>query len=68
MCRYSKSLAAVVPYVQKSVTLIKGNAQSIFLCNPQKSLVNVCLTRIFLKSLLQKKVIAHFNNLGEESF
>ena len=32
----------------------KGNAQSIFLCNPPKSSVNVCLMKI-LKSNSQKK-------------
>ena len=33
-----------------------GNAQFIFLCNPQKSSVNVCLMKI-LKSTVTKKVI-----------
>ena len=30
---------------------VKGNSQFIFLCNPQKSLVNVCLLK---KALSQK--------------
>ena len=33
---------------------IKGNAQFIFLCNPQKSSVNVCLMKI-LKITATKK-------------
>ena len=33
----------------------------------QKSLVNVCLMKI-VKSTVTKKVILHFNNLGEENF
>ena len=32
----------------------KGNGQFIFLCNPQKSLVNVCLMKIS-KSTVTKK-------------
>ena len=47
--------------------LIKGKAQFIFLCNPQKLLVNVCLMKI-LKSTVTKKVIECFYNLGEENF
>ena len=46
---------------------IKGNAQFIFLCKPQKPLVNVCLMKI-LKSTVTKKVIVCLNNLGEEKF
>ena len=44
---------------------IKGNAQ--FLCNPQKSSVNVFLMKI-LKSTITKKVVVWFYNLGEENF
>ena len=33
---------------------VKGNAQFIFLCNPQKSSANVCLMKI-LKSTVTKK-------------
>ena len=40
--------------------------QFIFLCNPQKSSVNVYLMTI-LKSTVTEKVIACFNNLGEEN-
>ena len=36
--------------------IFKGNVQFIFLCNPQKSSVNVCLMKI-LKSTVVKKVI-----------
>ena len=36
-------------------TELKGNAQFIFLCNPQKSSVNVCLKKI-LKSTVTKEV------------
>ena len=39
--------------------MFKGNAQFIFLRNPQKSLVNVCLMKI---------LIVRFYNLGEENF
>ena len=46
---------------------IKGNAQFIFFCNPQKSSVNVCLKKI-LKSTVTRKVIVCFYNLGEEKF
>ena len=47
---------------------VKGNAQFIiFLCNPQKSSVNVCLMKI-LKSTVTKKVIVCFYDLGEENF
>ena len=45
----------------------KGKAQFIFLCNPQKSLANVCLTKK-LKSTVTKKVIVRFYNFCEESF
>ena len=45
----------------------KGNAQLIFLCNSQKSSVNVCFIKI-LKSTVTKKVIVCFYNLGEENF
>ena len=38
---------------------VKGNAQFIFLCNPQKSSVNVCLMKI-LKSTVHKKSICVF--------
>ena len=47
--------------------LIKGSVQFIFLCNPQKSSVNVCLMKI-LKSTVTKKVIVCFYDLGEENF
>ena len=46
---------------------VKGNAQFMFLCHPQKSLVNVCLKKI-LKCTVTKKVIVCFNNLGEKNF
>ena len=46
---------------------IKENAQFIFLCNPQKSSVNVCLMKI-LKRTVTKKVIVCFYNFGEENF
>ena len=46
---------------------LKGNAQFIFLCNPPKQSVNVCLMKR-LKSTVIKKVIVYFCNLGEENF
>ena len=46
---------------------VKGNMLFLILCNPKKSLVNVCLMKI-LKSTVTKKVIACFYSLGEESF
>ena len=56
-------------YYFKNVQLMKfkGNARFIFLYNPQKSLVNVCLMKI-LKSTVTKKVIVCFYDLGEENF
>ena len=47
--------------------MLKGNAQLIFLCNPQKSSVNVFLMNL-IKKHCHKKVIACFNNLGAENF
>ena len=38
--------------------VFKGNAQFIFLCKPQKSLVNVCLTvkkKVLVQGIIQKK-------------
>ena len=46
---------------------LKGNAEFIFLCDPQKLSVKVCLMKI-IKSTFTKKVIVCFNNLGEENF
>ena len=46
---------------------LKGNAQFIFLCNPQKSSVNVFLMKI-LKSTVTIKETVCLNNLGEENF
>ena len=46
---------------------LKENAQFIFLCNPQKASVNVCLKKI-LKNNALKIVIAYFYTLGEENF
>ena len=46
---------------------LKGNAQFIFLCNPQKSSVNACLMKI-LESTVTKKVVVCFYNLGEENY
>ena len=51
----------------KALDDIKGNAQFIFLCNPQKASVNVCFMKI-LKSTVIKKVIVCCNNLSEENF
>ena len=44
--------------------VLKGNAQFIFLCNPKKLSVNICLVKI-LKITVTKKVIVRFNNLSE---
>ena len=44
----------------------KGNVQSIFLCNPKKLSVNICMK--MLKSTVTKKVSVCFYNLGEENF
>ena len=38
----------------KEVFIFKGNGQFIFLCNPQKSLVNVCLIKLLKKHYHQK--------------
>ena len=45
---------------------INWNVQFIFLCNPQKSSVNICFKKI-LKSTANKKVIVYFYNLFEEN-
>ena len=50
-----------------SDTILKGNAQFIFLCNPPKSSVNVFLLKV-LKSTATKKVLVCIYNLGEENF
>ena len=44
----------------------KGNRQFIFLCDPQKSSINVSLMKI-LKSTITKKVTACFYKLSEEN-
>ena len=51
-----------IDFVKKVLkkVVVKGNAQFIFLYNPQKSLVNVCLIKI-LKRSVTKKVIVCFN-------
>ena len=46
----------------------KGNAKFIFLFNPQKSSLNVCLIKILKSTLTKKKIIVRFNNLREENF
>ena len=46
--------------------LFKRNAQFIFLRNPQKSSVKVCLMKI-LKSTVTKKITVYFYNLSEEN-
>ena len=45
----------------------KGNAQFIFLCNLQKSSVNVCHMKKS-KSTVTKKVTVCFYNICEENF
>ena len=47
--------------------IFKGNAQFVFLCNPQKSSVNAYLMKI-LKATATKKVFVCFYNLVEENF
>ena len=42
--------------------ILNGNADFIFLCNPQKSSVNACFMKI-LKSTVTKKVIVCFYKL-----
>ena len=46
---------------------VKGNKQFVFLCNPRKSSVNICLMKI-LESTVTKKVVVGFYNLGEENY
>ena len=46
--------------------VLQGNAQFIFLCDPQKSLVNVSFMKI-LKSTITKKTKC-FYDLVEEKF
>ena len=50
-----------------NISDIKGNAQSIFLCNPKKLSVNVYFMKI-LKRIVTKKANVCYNNLGEENF
>ena len=52
--------------IQYIIQYIEGNAQFLFLCNPQKSLVNVSLMKT-IKEHSHKKVIVCFYNLGEEN-
>ena len=40
----------------------------MFLCNPQKSSVNVFLMRNIKRHFLKKNVYVPFYNLGEENF
>ena len=51
----------------KSVCLLLGNAQLIFLCNPSKLSDNACLMKK-LKSTVTKKVFVCFYNLGKDTF
>ena len=44
-----------------------GNAQFIFLCNLQKSSINVCLIKL-LKKHCHEKVTVCVYNLGEQNF
>ena len=48
--------------------LFKGNAQLIFLFNPQKSSVDVCLIKILKNTVTKKVIIVCFFSLGEENF
>ena len=48
--------------------LFKGNAQLIFLFNPQKSSVDVCLIKILKNTVKKKVIIVCFFSLGEENF
>ena len=54
-------------YLKITTILLKGNAEFIFLSNLQKLSVNFFLMKI-LKNNVTKKVIAHFNNLGQKTF
>ena len=47
--------------------ILKETRKFIFLCNSEKSSVNVYLMKI-LKSTVTKKVIVCFHRLGEENF
>ena len=47
--------------------IVKGSAQFLFLCNPQKSSVNVCLMTI-IKNTVTNKVIVSIYNLAEKNF
>ena len=44
-----KKLSNTVAKLKKTVAYIKGNAQFIFLCNPQKSSFNICLIKLLKK-------------------
>ena len=47
---------------------LKGNAKSMFLCNPQKSSVNVCFMKTLKSIVYKKKAIVCYYKLGEENF
>ena len=47
--------------------LLKGNVQFMFLCNPHRSSVNVCLMKI-LHSTVTKKVILRFYAQAKKTF
>ena len=49
-----------------NICVLKGNAEVMFLCNPKKSSVNVCLMKI-LKDTVTKKVILCLDNLDEKN-
>ena len=69
MNKFAWHLSAITPINEHFLrqTVFKGNAQFVILCNPQKSLVNVCLMKL-LKSTVTKQVIMCFYNLGEKNF
>ena len=48
--------------------LFKGNAQLLFLFNPQKSSVDVFLIKILKNTVTKKVIIVCFFSLGEENF
>ena len=63
--RYSPIKHQKILFLKQLVmNVFKGNAQFIFLCNPQKLSINVCLMKL-LKSTVPKKVIVCFYNLGD---
>ena len=72
MIRQASQITLLINFAINFVILLllflKGNAQFIFLCKPQKSSVKVCLLKILKQHCHKKSICVFFYNLGEENF